>query len=447
MKFIIPEQVETALKMLNEAGYSAYVVGGAVRNLVMGIPVNDWDITTSALPDQTKSVFKNYKTIDTGLKHGTVTVVIKSMHLEITTFRIDSDYSDRRRPDEVLFTDSLSEDLSRRDFTCNALAYSPDKGIVDIFGGISDIENKTVRCVGDPDKRFNEDALRILRALRFASVLGFEIDKTTSESVFRNCSLLDYISKERIFVELSKLICGINTKNILTEYSDIIFFVIPELKAMSGCSQNHERHIFDVWGHTVESVCSIRNTPELRFAMLFHDSGKPDVKTTDEKGIDHFYRHALISAEKTEKALSRLKTSNSFRKEVVNLVRYHDFVPNVITRKTYRKYIGILGRDTMYKLFEVREADIRGQNPAFLVQELENNRIGLAVLDEIIESNDCVSIRDLAVNGSDLISEGFDPSPEIGKIIDILLEEVISDKTPNDKNALIQRAKEIHNVN
>ena len=447
MKYTVPTQVSKALSLLNEAGYEAYVVGGAVRNLVMGIPVNDWDITTSAMPEQTKFVFEDYKTIDTGLKHGTVTVIIDSMHLEVTTFRIDSDYSDKRRPDEVSFTSSLSEDLSRRDFTCNALAFSPDKGIVDLFGGISDIENKTIRCVGNPDKRFNEDALRILRALRFSSVLGFNIDDSTSESIFRNYKLLDYISNERIFTEISKIICGINVRTILTDYSDVIFYVIPELKPMSGCNQNHERHIFDVWGHTVETVCSIRNTPDLRFAMLFHDCGKPVVKTTDENGVDHFYRHALISADISGKVLSRLKTSNSFRKEVVNLVRYHDFLPNVISRKTYRKYLGLLGKETLYKLFEVREADIRGQNPVFLNQELENNKTGLAVLEEIINSNDCVNIHDLAINGSDLITLGFESSPEIGKIINILFEEVISDKTVNEKNALIKRAKEIHNVN
>ena len=439
----IPSQVNTAIEILCGKGHSAYVVGGAVRNLMMDIPVNDWDITTSALPEETLELFKDFRTIETGIKHGTVTVIIDGMPLEITTYRIEKGYSDNRHPDEVEFTDRVEDDLSRRDFTVNAMAYSPKNGLVDPFGGCEDISKKLIRCVGNPDKRFGEDALRILRALRFSSVLGFDIDSETAESVHRNKHLLKNISVERIFVELSKLLCGKNAGIILQEYKDVIFFVLPELEPMNNCTQNHERHIYDVWGHTVKSVEAIPPEPELRFAMLFHDSGKPHCKSTDKNGVDHFYSHGKISRKIASETLSRLKTSNNFRYTVRNLVEYHDFLPDKISRKTYKKYIAKLGIETVENLFLVREADILAQNPRFHAESLEENKTGKKILEQIKEEDMCFKIKDLAIDGKVLENIGIPPSPAMGKILETLLDEVMDDNLPNKKNNLIKRAKEL----
>ena len=439
----IPSQVNRAIEILNNAGHSAYVVGGAVRNILMEIPVNDWDITTSALPEETLRLFADYKTIETGLQHGTVTVIIDHIPLEITTYRIESGYSDNRHPDKVDFTDKVEDDLSRRDFTVNAIAYSPSGGFADPFDGQNDIKNEIIRCVGNADTRFGEDALRILRALRFSSVLGFEIHPATADSIRRNYKLLKNISVERIFVELSKLLCGKDAGIILREYEEVIFFILPELKPMKNCAQNHERHIFDVWGHTVKSIENIDPIPELRFAMLFHDSGKPHVKTTDENGTDHFYQHGKISKEITSDALSRLKTSNKFRWHVCNLVEYHDFLPHQISKKTYKKYIAKLGKDIIYELFRVRQADVSAQNPVFLAECLEQNETGKKMLSEIESEEACFRISDLAINGSDLINKGVPSSPEIGRILKILLDEVMDEKLTNNKDALLARAAEL----
>lgn len=439
----IPSQVNTAIEILCGCGHSAYVVGGAVRNLIMGVSVNDWDITTSALPEETLELFKDYRTIETGIKHGTVTVIIDSMSLEITTFRIEKGYSDNRHPDKVEFTDRVEEDLSRRDFTVNAIAFSPKNGLVDTFGGREDIGNKIIRCVGNPDKRFGEDALRILRALRFAAVLGFDIECETAESIHRNKHLLKNISVERIFVELSKLLCGKNAGDILRKYKDVIFTVLPELEPMDNCIQNHERHIYDVWGHTVKAVESIPPEAELRFAMLLHDSGKPHCKTTDENGIDHFYSHGKISKNIAFNILSNLKTSNKFRDEVCSLVEYHDFLPDKISKKTYIKYISKLGIETVEKLFLIREADVLAQNPKFHTESLEQNEIGKKTLDEIKKEKACFKISDLAIDGKVLENIGIIPSPAMGKILETLLDEVMDEKLPNNKEMLTERAKQL----
>ncbi len=441
----IPPQVNRAIEILRQNGHSAHVVGGAVRDAIMGVEANDWDIATSALPEETASAFKDFRVIETGIKHGTVTVIIDSASLEITTYRIESTYSDNRHPDSVEFTDLIENDLSRRDFTVNAIAYSPYGGITDPYGGCSDIEKKIIRCVGEPDKRFGEDALRILRALRFSSVLGFEIDPDTAESIRNNYHLLANISVERIFVELSKLLCGKDAKRILLDYSEVFFFILPELEPMKGCTQNHERHIFDVWEHTVEAVSQIRNEPHLRLAMLFHDSGKPHVKTTDENETDHFYSHAKKSREIAFNALTRLKVSNKLRDTIENLVEHHDFLPDKISKKTYKKYIGKLGFDTVAELFEIRKADISAQNPKFLQEGLDANETGLKILNEIQKENSCLKISDLAVKGKDLEKAGIPSSPEMGRILNILFDEVLEEKTENSKTALLARANELKN--
>jgi tRNA nucleotidyltransferase (CCA-adding enzyme) len=444
MTIKIPNKAKTIITLLENAGFEAFCVGGAVRDSIMGLNPTDWDITTSASPEDTVRIFKDYKTVDTGLKHGTLTVIIDKTPFEVTTYRVDGDYNDNRHPENVHFTKNLKDDLSRRDFTVNAIAYSPLSGFVDPYGGKEDIDKKTIRCVGNPNKRFGEDALRILRALRFSSVLGFEIEKETADSIHRCKHLLANISAERIFVEVSKMLCGKDIKRILTDFSDVIFFIFPELEPMNFCNQNHERHIYNVWGHTVAAVDAVRNEPHLRFAMLLHDSGKPHVKTSDENGTDHFYSHAKKSREIADKILLRLKTSNSFRKKVCDLTEFHDFLPDKISTKTYKRYIAKLGFETIRELFEIREADIRSQNPIFINEGLAANEIGLKVLEEIEAENACFRISDLAISGKDLAAAGIPPSPLMGRILEALLDEVMGDKLENRKDTLLNRANEIN---
>ncbi len=439
----IPSQVNKALSILSAAGYEAYVVGGAVRDAVMGRPVNDWDVTTSAMPQETEAAFEGFKVIETGIKHGTVTVIIDSCHIEITTFRIDGGYSDNRHPDYVEFTDDITLDLSRRDFTCNAVAYSPEKGFKDPFGGVEDIKNGVIRCVGEPDIRFHEDGLRILRALRFSRTLGFDIDAGTAQSIHRCVHLLSNISSERIMAELLRMIpyCGMD---FLDEYSDVIFEIIPELKSEKGCAQNHERHIYDVWLHSCRAVEASPADAEIRLAALLHDIGKPSCKSTDENGVDHFYSHGKAGAAITADIMNRLKTSGRLKRKIVNLIEYHDFLPEKISDKTFRKYIGILGEETIRALFAIREADIRAQNPAFLEEGLRANEEGMRRFEEILSRENCFKISDLAAKGGELIAAGLPQGPAIGKIHLALFDEVISGTLPNEKEALINRAKELY---
>lgn len=439
----IPSQVNRAIEILKSNGHSAFVVGGAVRNILMGIVPNDWDIATSALPNDTLKIFSDFKTIETGLRHGTVTVIIDEMSLEITTFRIESGYSDKRHPDKVVFTSDITEDLARRDFTVNAIAYSFKTGLIDPFGGEKDLQNQLIRTVGNADRRFEEDALRILRALRFSSVLGFQIDSETAESIHKNFGLLKNVSSERIFEEFCKLLCGKNVGKILREYEDVVFFVFPKLTDMKNCAQNHERHIYDVWEHTVCAVENVAPVPKMRFAMLFHDSGKPQCKTTDQKGIDHFYLHGEAGSQIAFEALTNLKASTKFKKDVCRLVEFHEFLPDKISKNNYKKFIARYGIGTIEMLFDIREADVSAQNPKFLEQSLSANKKGLEIVKEIRKKRSCLSIKNLAVNGDDLEKIGIEPSPKMGKILKTLLNEVMDEKIENTKEALLSRAEEL----
>lgn len=284
MTMDMPKNVDTAINLLQSAGFEAYAVGGCVRDSLLGKTPNDWDITTSAKPEDMKSVFADFHCIDTGIKHGTVTVVIDGEPLEITTFRLDGEYEDNRHPKSVTFTSDLGADLGRRDFTVNAMAYSKMTGTVDLFGGQNDLKNGIIRCVGDPDRRFNEDALRILRALRFASALDFEIEEKTAQSLLKNRALLGNISEERIAKELLKLVCGKGAKRILTDFAPVLFEILPELQPMYKNSHDNPHHCYDIYEHTLIAVESIDSEPTLRFAMLLHDCGKPAVKKFDENG-------------------------------------------------------------------------------------------------------------------------------------------------------------------
>lgn len=440
----IPEKVNTALEILRKNGYSAYVVGGAVRDMLLSRPSQDWDITTNALPTETIKAFAGYRVIETGIKHGTVTVLMDGEPIEITTYRIESTYSDNRHPDSVIFTDRIADDLARRDLTVNAIAYSPWDGFADPFHGMDDINVRMLRCVGEPKKRFGEDALRIMRVLRFSQALGFEISPETDAAIAECYPLLEHISAERILSEMLKTVrCC--TKDFLIKYADVIFFILPELKPMRGCTQNHERHIYDVWEHTAAAVEAAPQDEEIRLAMLFHDCGKPSCKSTDENGIDHFYSHGKLSREIAYSALTRLKASSRLRNHVCTLVEYHDFLPEKISKATYKKYLGILGEETIKELFAVRAADISAQNPIYLAEGMAAIEEGRSRLDEILAESTCFKLSDLEIGGNDITTLGIPPSPLTGEILDELFGEVLGDKIKNNRQELLSRARELIN--
>ena len=435
LKINLPSYAKTALKKLNDGGFEAYAVGGCVRDSILGSEPHDWDITSSALPDQVLDVFSDFKTIETGLKHGTVTVMIEHQPIEITTMRRDGEYSDNRHPDSVEFTSSIEEDLSRRDFTINAMAYSETGGLCDPFHGAQDIADRTVRCVGDPDKRFNEDALRIIRALRFSSVLGFPIEGATAESILKNRQLLNNVASERIRTELVKLLCGKDVKRILMDFAPVIFTVIPELEPMYKFPQKTPYHIYDVWEHTATAVESIKPDGNLRMTMLLHDLGKPEMHTIDENGIAHFKMHQQASYEKSLDILKRLRFSNADAEEISTLVLYHDLRPTGEKKQTLR-FASKYGADTMKKLYNVFIADAAAQNPVNYEDVFNRVKRSEAYLDEAIKESACLSLKDLKVNGNDIKALGFE-GKKIGEILDCVLEKIIDGELENDRQKII----------
>ncbi len=440
-KVFLPDEVRSALDIIHKNGFEGYIVGGCVRDSLMGISPKDYDITTSALPEQTKQIFHEYRVLETGIKHGTVTVLINNYPLEITTYRIDAEYKDNRHPEFVTFTTKLEEDTARRDFTMNSIAYNDENGIVDFHGGENDINNKIIRCVGDPDKRFNEDALRIMRAIRFSSVLGFQIENHTKEAIFKNKELLRNISAERIASELIKTLCGNNVFNVLIEYIDVLGEVIPELLPMKGFEQNNIHHIYDVWEHTAKAVESIEPSPILRLSALFHDIGKPD-SYIEKKGMGHFYGHANVSCEITKNILDRLKLDNYTKDTVTQIVKLHDF-PIKDDRFAIKKFLNRYSPELFFMLLKMKRADDLAKNPIVFERLPTFDKIE-QIGTEIIEEQACFSLKDLAVNGNDLIAEGFFPGKELGIILNQLLEEVIAEHLPNEKQQLLDYAKSIH---
>ncbi len=434
----LPAEVKKAIFMLEEAGFEAYAVGGCVRDCLLGKIPTDYDVTTSAEPEEMKEVFKNEHVIETGLKHGTLTVLMAGNPIEITTFRVDSEYLDNRHPSKVEFTRSLEEDLARRDFTVNALAFSEKRGIVDIFGGKNDLEHGIIRCVREPDERFGEDALRIMRALRFASCLAFEIEGKTADSIHRNRELLRNVSAERLSAELSKLLCGKNAAKILLEYHDVFSVLIPELSVLKGFDQHHFRHDKDVFGHTAAVVESTPPVLHLRLAALLHDIAKPRCFSIDENGTGHFYGHAPLGAEMAEGILSRLKYDNETKSAVCELIRRHEdrFEADP---KPIKRILRKIGFDMYSDLLSLMQADDMGKRAKYrpAPEFYEEYR---RIAEEIIAKNECFSVKDLAVNGGDLIKIGIEPSPEMGKILDMLLEKVIDGELPNEKEELLEFA-------
>ena len=439
----MPKNVDTAINLLQSAGFEAYAVGGCVRDSLLGKTPNDWDITTSAKPEDMKSVFADFHCINTGIKHGTVTVVIDGEPLEITTFRLDGEYEDNRHPKSVTFTSNLGADLGRRDFTVNAMAYSKMTGTVDLFGGQNDLKNKIIRCVGDPDRRFNEDALRILRALRFASALDFEIEEKTAQSLLKNRALLGNISEERIAKELLKLVCGKGAKRILTDFAPVLFEILPELQPMYKNSHDNPHHCYDIYEHTLIAVESIDPEPTLRFAMLLHDCGKPAVKKFDENGVAHFYGHQRISAEISAQILARLKVSNKFRDEILFLVSNHDRWELYENTEKMPRYLSKFGLDGVLKLLKVMRADVLAQSPEYRYR-LDQIADAEETAKNLAAQKPCLSLSELQINGRTLMDIGIPQGRKLGAVLAQLLDEVIDGVTKNTQEALTTRAREIY---
>lgn len=440
VKIDLPKDVKEILETLNKNGHSAYVVGGCVRDSILRRPIHDWDICTSATPEQMLEVFKDKKVIETGLQHGTITVVVDKIPYEITTYRIDGDYSDNRRPDSVTFTDNLIEDLKRRDFTINAMAYNDTQGLIDPFGGIDDIERGTIQCVGSAKDRFNEDALRILRAIRFEAQLGFGMEVETDWQIHQLYKNLENISIERINSEFCKIASFDNFCVELLLYKDVFSLFIPELKGMVDFPQNNPWHIYDVFKHTVHAVaeCDSKDLAT-RLAVFFHDFGKPHSYQDGEDGIRHFKGHAKVSADMTDLIMKRLRFDNDTRNKVVELVQYHDTTFSV-GKKYVKKWLNKIGEEQFRRLLKLKEADNKAQN-----LERSNERIGElyeieALIDEVLKEQECFSLKDLAVNGQDLINIGYKPGRVLGAALKGLLDCVIAEEVENNKVELLRLA-------
>lgn len=437
----LPEKVKFIIDTIMEAGYEAYAVGGCIRDSILLREPSDWDITTSASPYQVKELFR--RTLDTGIKHGTVTVMLDKEGFEVTTYRIDGEYEDGRHPKEVTFTRNLTEDLKRRDFTINAMAYNEKDGLVDIFGGLEDIRRRTVRCVGNPLERFSEDALRMMRAVRFSAQLGYRIEEETSNAIRVLASDLKKISAERIQTELVKLLTSPHPDYLRMAYeTGITKVVLPEFDLCMITEQKNPHHCYTVGEHTLVAMQAVRADKVLRLAMLFHDMGKPLCVTTDEEGIDHFHGHPSASEEIAGNVLHRLKFDNDTIYMVKKLVKYHDqyIEPQP---KNVRRAIRKMGEDVFPLLLEVKKADVQAQSD-FLREKKEKNLKDVRdVYQRILEENQCVSLKTLAINGKDLIDQaGMKPGKELGEVLNELLDLVTEDPARNTREYLLKVAKE-----
>jgi len=445
LKIALSRQVDIALDMLNNCGFEAYAVGGCIRDSLLNITPHDWDICTNALPQQILSVFDGFKTATAGIKHGTVAVLIEGEPIEITTYRIDGEYADNRRPESVSFTSQLSEDLSRRDFTVNAMAYSKSMGFVDIFGGAEDLRKKLIRCVGSPDLRFGEDALRIVRAVRFAAQLNFKIESQTHLSILKNKGLLNNIAVERIRAEFDRLICSSGAVEVLDSYREVIAVFIPDIVPMFGFEQNNPHHCYDVWRHTLASIANAETNLLLRLSLFFHDIGKPHSYSSDSKGIGHFYGHSKISADITEQAMRRLKYDNAAIQTVVLLVKLHD-VQFDCEPKAIKHWLNKIGEQNLRLLLKIKICDNLAQHPDYRERAKKAKECEL-LLDGIIKQNDCFCLKQLAATGGDLINIGMQQGKAVGEMLNILLQKVIDGECENDKEKLLALAKKILNEN
>ena len=458
MKIEIPTGAAYILQQLNKHGYEAYIVGGCVRDSLLGKQPNDWDITTSAKPEEVKAIF--HRTIDTGIQHGTVTVLVDREVLddgsgslashtdyafEVTTYRVDGVYTDHRRPESVCFTASLEEDLKRRDFTINAMAYNPEQGVIDIFGGQEDLEKGIIRCVGEASERFDEDALRILRAVRFAAQLDFVIEDQTREAMRDQAKFLKDISVERICTELTKMIVSKHPERLEEAYElGLTQMFLPEFDVMMQTPQNNQYHLYDVGHHTLKVMEAVPATTVLRYAALLHDVGKPKCKTTDETGVDHFYGHQELSAKMARTILRRLKLDNDTIDQVCRLVKNHDYGlsgdgPGM---KSFRRFVAQLGAEHFADFLEIRKGDMAGQSAYHLEQRRQVIAHMEAMYAEIIEQKQCLKLSELEISGKDLIAIGVKPGPDMGRILKALLDRVLEEPELNTREQLLAIVKE-----
>ncbi len=433
MKLKLPPKVIYILDILERNGFEAYVVGGCVRDAVLAKEPADWDITTGALPEQVKKLFR--RVVDTGIKHGTVTVMLEEDGFEVTTFR----------GEKGVFAGSLREDLDHRDFTINAMAFSERRGLIDCHGGMRDLQKKVIRCVGDPSERFNEDPLRVMRAVRFAAQLGFSVDRATIEAAALFRDRLKDVSAERIRDELVKTITSERPEAVRELYEfGVTAIILPEFDRCVGITQNNPFHCYDVSEHILATLQAIRRDPVLRMTMLLHDLGKPDVRWTDSFGKDHFQGHCEVGAKMADGILKRLKYDNDTRKRIVNLIRWHDVRPDP-SKPEVRRTMYIVGPENFPDLLEVQEADTLGKS--VFAQKRENVRLEAVkeTCSEILKEGDCLTLKGLAINGNDLIEIGIQ-SRDIGSVLESALMIVLADPELNDRDVLLQYAAQFHSL-
>ncbi|MGN1133515.1 MAG: CCA tRNA nucleotidyltransferase [Oscillospiraceae bacterium] len=439
----LPDYVKTVIYTLNKNGYKAYAVGGCIRDSLLGKEPYDYDVCTDCPPDKMEKVFNSFKVIETGLKHGTLTVIAEHKSIEVTTFRYDGDYINHRKPKEVKFVSDLTEDLKRRDFTVNAMCCDINGKLFDYFNGQKDLKNKLIKCVGNPEKRFEEDALRILRALRFASTLDFEIDRQTRQAIFSKKDLLRCISAERISAELKRLLCGKAVTRILMEYREVFAVIIPEIIPCFGYPQHTPHHCYTVWEHIARSVGYVKPDPTIRTAMLLHDIGKPQCETVDEKGISHFKKHPTVSSIKAREILKRLKYDTKTLEYICELIYEHD---NRIAsdKKTVAHFASKHDFPFLFDYLEIRRGDTYAQSSYLRKEKLASlDQIAENAI-ELMEQDKCLKIADLKVNGNDLKALGF-CGKEIGDQLKKILDLVIDEQLENDKNKILDYVKESQN--
>lgn len=441
MRIDLPRDVNYIIETLYSNGYEAYAVGGCVRDTLLGRTPKDWDITTSAKPEEVKALFNH--TIDTGILHGTVTVMLNHEGYEVTTYRIDGEYEDARHPKEVTFTANLVEDLKRRDFTINAMAYNHKVGLVDEFDGVKDLENKIIRCVGNPMDRFSEDALRMLRAVRFAAQLGFSIEDKTQEAVKALAPTIRKVSAERIQVELVKLVTSEHPDEMRTVYElGLTKIFMPEFDTMMETKQLNKHHMYTVGEHSIQSMLNIRADKVLRLTMLLHDVGKPQCRSTGEDGQEHYYNHPKVGADISKDILKRLKFDNDTIDRCYKLILYHDDRP-AMTQRSIRKSISKIGLQQYPSLFEVKYADTMAQSMYKRDEKLNYLEEYKAIFKDIIDSGQCVEKKSLAIGGKELMEIGMKPGKEMGLVLEKLYEKVLEEPEMNTEENLIEYAHKI----
>ena len=439
MKIKLPASVKMVIDSLQARGYEAYAVGGCVRDSILGRVPDDWDITTSATPFEVKMIFQ--KTVDTGLKHGTVTVLAGNHAHEVTTYRIDGEYEDSRHPKNVEFTRNLEEDLKRRDFTINAMAYNDQAGLVDLYGGMDDLQKKKIRCVGNPEERFGEDALRILRAVRFSAQLGFQIEGETRQAAEKLAPTLRQISAERIAVELTKLLLSDRPEDLKTAWeTGITAVVLPEFDSLMETPQKNPHHCYNVGEHTLASLRYVPADKVLRWTMLLHDMGKPECRTTDEDGVDHFKGHGRAGVELAREILRRLKFDNDTIRKVTVLIQWHDCRMNA-EEKAVRRIMSRITPELFDRLMDVQYADAMAQSDYHRKEKLERIEKVRKVSRKIVEEKQCLNLKDLKLKGQDLIELGAKPGPVVGEILKAALYEVLEEPSRNDPEILKKFAK------